>query len=64
MLDAFESFSRDKEEDEIRQWRYATSAARGRAIAQLMDFAEAIVKGRGFGESREDLVPIRRQFKP
>lgn len=42
-------------EVDIHFWRHATSQQRGRAIAFLMDFAEAMVALRGWRDPPEDL---------
>jgi hypothetical protein len=47
LMRSIEIAKREQEEGEIRQWRHATSAEKGRAIAELIDLAEAIVKSRG-----------------
>jgi hypothetical protein len=47
LLANIELFKREKEQDEILRWRHATAEDRWRAIGELMDWAEDMVRMRG-----------------
>jgi hypothetical protein len=62
LMRSIEIAKRAQEEDEIRQWRHATSAAKGKAIAELIDLAEAIVRSTRRPPLRGPMVAYKSQL--
>ena len=62
LLRSIEIAKREQEEGEIRQWRHATSAEKGKAIAQLMDYAEAFVRSTRRPPLRGPMVAYKSQL--
>ncbi len=51
-------------EARARQWAGATDGERGRALAELMDFAETVIRSRGRPASRPPLNYPRLKGRP
>lgn len=56
MLERIELTKRRDAADEVKRWRHATMEERSRAIAELADWAERIIEGRGY-DGRDPLPP-------
>jgi hypothetical protein len=56
MLERIELTKERDARDEIAKWRHATDEERSRAIAELADFAEKVIRSRGFPDERPPLA--------
>jgi len=46
-IDLGQAFEAENEQADLRRWREATEAERGRAIAELMEYAERVAAATG-----------------